>query len=163
MKRAPLLVLAGTVAGFVGVLTFHTRPVSATLPGSTKAVGSPSATSTSTSAPRATPAPTHAAPTNAAAGGSPVRSAAGQAVQFGYGVLDVTVTVTGTHITGISVTDLQTAEPTSQQISEQAIPMLRSEVLSAQSANVNGISGATFTSRAYVESLQAALDKLNVK
>ena len=32
MKRAPLLVLAGTVAGFVGVLTFHTRPVSATTP-----------------------------------------------------------------------------------------------------------------------------------
>ena len=35
MKRAPLLVLAGTVAGFVGVLTFHTRPVSATTPGGT--------------------------------------------------------------------------------------------------------------------------------
>ena len=87
----------------------------------------------------------------------------GQSVQFGYGVLDVRVTVIGNHITDISVPNLRTAEPTSQQISEQAIPMLRSEVLSAQSASVNGISGATYTSQAYVQSLQAALDKLHVK
>jgi uncharacterized protein with FMN-binding domain len=151
MKRAPLLVLAGTVAGFVGVLTFHTRPVSATTPGQAQPSGTPSASSAS-SASAAAPA---------AAGA--VRSAGGQMVQFGYGELNVRVTVHGSHITGISVTDLQTAEPTSQQISEQAIPMLRSEVLSAQSANVNGISGATFTSQAYVQSVQAALDKLHVK
>ena len=162
MKRAPLLVLAGTVAGFVGVLTFHTRPVSATTPGQAQPSGTPSASSAA--APRPRPAATRPrGPTHAAAGSTVVRSAAGQVVQFGYGELDVRVTVNGSHITDISVTDLQTAEPTSQQISEQAIPMLRSEVLSAQSANVNGISGATFTSRAYVESLQAALDKLNVK
>ena len=144
MKRAPLLVLTGTVAGFVGVLTFHTRPVSATTPGQAQPSGTPSASS----AP-ATTGPAGAGPTHAAAG--PTHAVA------------VRVTAHGSHITDISVTDLQTAEPTSQQISEQAIPMLRSEVLSAQSANVNGISGATFTSRAYVESLQAALDKLNVK
>lgn len=160
MKRAPLLVLPRTVAGFVGVLTFHTRPVSATAPGQAQPSRTPSAASASASA---AARPTAPAPTHAAAGSSPVRSAAGQIVPFGYGELDVRVTVNGSHITAISVTDLQTAEPTSQQISEQAIPMLRSEVLSAQNANVNGISGATFTSRAYVQSLQAALDKLNVK
>ena len=160
MKRAPLLVLAGTAAGFVGVLTFHTRPVSAITPGQAQPSGTPSASSAPAAGGPATATP---APTHAAAGSTLVRSAAGQVVQFGYGELNVRVTVNGSHITGISVTDLQTAEPTSQQISEQAIPMLRSEVLSAQSANVNGISGATFTSRAYVESLQAALDKLNVK
>jgi len=156
MKRAPLLVLAGTVAGFVGVLTFHTRPVSAISPGSAQAGGTPASAS-------AAPAPTRTAPANAAAGSSRVRTATGQAVQFGYGVLDVQVTASGSHITAVSVTNLQTAEPTSQQISEQAIPMLRSEVLSAQSANINGISGATFTSQAYAQSLQSALDKLNVK
>jgi uncharacterized protein with FMN-binding domain len=41
--------------------------------------------------------------------------------------------------------------------------MLRTEVLSAQSLNVNAISGATYTSDAYAQSLQAALDKLHVK
>ena len=93
----------------------------------------------------------------------PIRSAEGISVNFSYGVLNVEVTVSGTRITNVSVPNLQTAEPTSQQISEQAIPMLRAEVLQAQSANVNGISGATFTSQAYVQSLHAALNKLNVQ
>ena len=92
-----------------------------------------------------------------------IRNAEGISVNFSYGVLNVEVTVSGTRITNVSVPNLQTAEPTSQQISEQAIPMLRAEVLQAQSANVNGISGATFTSQAYVQSLRAALNKLNVQ
>jgi uncharacterized protein with FMN-binding domain len=83
--------------------------------------------------------------------------------QFGYGVLDVRVTVSGSHITDVSVPVLQTAEPTSQQISEQAIPMLRAEVLSAQGLNINAVSGATYTSDAYAQSLQAALDKLHIR
>ena len=172
MKRAPLLVLAGTVAGFVGVLTFHTRPVSATTPGIPQSAGTPSASSAASSAAAqgrsAGPAPTPAVAGGKTAGGKTAgghvaRSVMGQSVQFGYGVLDVRVTVSGNHITDISVPNLRTAEPTSQQISEQAIPMLRSEVLSAQSASVNGISGATYTSQAYVQSLQAALDKLHMK
>jgi uncharacterized protein with FMN-binding domain len=167
MKRAPLLVLAGTVAGFVGVLTFHTRPVSATTPGISQPTATPSTSSaaSSSAAPgrSAGPAPTPAVAGGNTAGGHVPRSVVGQSVQFGYGVLDVRVTVSGNHITDISVPNLRTAEPTSQQISEQAIPMLRSEVLSAQSASVNGISGATYTSQAYVQSLQAALDKLHVK
>ncbi len=167
MKRAPLLVLAGTVAGFVGVLTFHTRPVSATTPGIPQPAGTPSTSSaaSSSAAPgrSAGPAPTPAVAGGNTTGGHVARSVVGQSVQFGYGVLDVRVTVSGNHITDISVPNLRTAEPTSQQISEQAIPMLRSEVLSAQSASVNGISGATYTSQAYVQSLQTALDKLHVK
>ena len=171
MKRAPILVLAGTVAGFVGVLTFHTRPVSATTPGTAQPAATPAtAPSRPAAAPSrsAGPAPARTAAGSITAGGTTpgsnaARSAVGQSVQFGYGVLDVRVTVSGNHITDISVPNLRTAEPTSQQISEQAIPMLRSEVLSAQSASVNGISGATYTSQAYVQSLQAALDKLKVK
>ena len=75
-----------------------------------------------------------------------VRSALGPDVQFGYGVLDVQVTVSGARITDISVPSLQTAEPTSQQLSEQAIPVLRSEALAAQSARIDAVSGATYTS-----------------
>ena len=83
--------------------------------------------------------------------------------QYGYGVLDVKVTESGTRITDVSVPLLQTAEPTSQQISEQAIAMLRAEVLSAQSARIDAISGATYTSAAYLSSLQAAIDKLHAR
>ena len=56
---------------------------------------------------------------------------------------------------------LQITDPTSQQICTEAIPMLRSEALSAQSGTIDGISGATYTSEAYTQSLQSALDKLH--
>jgi uncharacterized protein with FMN-binding domain len=63
----------------------------------------------------------------------------------------------------VTVPALQTADPTSQQISDQAIPTLKSQVLAADSASINGVSGATFTSQAYEQSVQAALDKLHIK
>jgi uncharacterized protein with FMN-binding domain len=168
MKRAPLLVLAGTVAGFAGVLSFHTRPVPPATPAGTGGTGS--AASPAAAPATSAPAATRTAPAGGAGAGpgaqtapNAVRSTQGTSVNFSYGVLNVQVTVNGTHITNVSVPSLQTAEPTSQQISEQAIPMLRAEVLQAQSASVNAISGATFTSQAYAQSLQAALSKLNVK
>jgi uncharacterized protein with FMN-binding domain len=82
-------------------------------------------------------------------------------VNFGYGTIAVKVTIHGTRITAVSVATLQTLEPTSQQICAQAIPVLRSEVLSAQSASINSVSGASYTSAGYARSLQAALDTLH--
>jgi uncharacterized protein with FMN-binding domain len=153
VKRAPLLVIAGTVAGFIGVLTFHTRPATLTLPAGTG--GNPAST------PAATPAAT---PRNGGvAGPGAVRSAVGASEQFGYGMLDVKVTVSGSRITDVSVPTLEVAEFTSEQICGQAIPLLRSEVLTAQSARIDGVSGATYTSEAYAASLQAALDALHMK
>jgi len=101
-------------------------------------------------------------PGRATAGGG-THSVTGAVEQFGYGELAVRVTVTGSRITNVTVPALQTAEPFSQQLSEQAIPLLRSQVLAADSASINGVSGATFTSQAYATSLQAALDKLHLK
>jgi uncharacterized protein with FMN-binding domain len=78
-------------------------------------------------------------------------------------VLAAKVTVWGNRITDVSVATIQTAEQYSQQLAQQVIPLLRNEVLSAQSARINGISGATYTSEAYAYSVQAALDTLGVK
>jgi uncharacterized protein with FMN-binding domain len=153
MKRAPLLVFTGTVAGLIGVLTFHSRPPAQN---ALATGGARTGNGLSGASAGATP------PAHQAASGS-TRRAVGPSEQFGYGVLDVNVTVSGARITDVSVPTLQTADPTSQQISEQAIPMLRSEVLAAQSLNINAISGATYTSEAYYQSLQAALDKLHVR
>jgi uncharacterized protein with FMN-binding domain len=144
VRRAPLLVFAGAAAGFLGVLGLHSRQVPASPP---RATGSPSA-----AAPAARPAQ---------AGPAAGRSTVGPEVQFGYGILDVKVTASGNRITDVSVPLLQTAEPTSQQISTEAIAMLRGEALSAQSGRIDAISGATYTSEAYIQSLQAALDKLH--
>ena len=58
---------------------------------------------------------------------------------------------------------LNETDSRSVAIDNQAIPELRQEVLTAQSANIDGVSGATFTSEAYAASLQAALDALHFK
>ena len=149
MKRAPLLLFAGTAAGFISILGFHLRQTPPTVAGPGPSGGASAAS------------PSAAGPTPA----GPVAglSAVGPQEQFGYGVLDVKVTESGTRITDVSVPLLQTAEPTSQQISEQAIAMLRAEVLSVQGSRVDAISGATYTSAAYLSSLQAAIDKLHAR
>jgi uncharacterized protein with FMN-binding domain len=104
-------------------------------------------------------APTTSTPTSPAPGG--VRRATGPVEQYGYGQLAVQVTVHGTHLTDVRVSGLSTAESYSQQLAQAVIPMLRNEVLNAQSANVSAISGATYTSEAYLGSLQSALDALH--
>ena len=149
MKRAPLLLFAGTAAGFISVLGFHLRQSPPAVAGSGPSSASPSAASPPAGRTPAGPV-----------GPGAVRSAVGTEEQFGYGILDVKVTKSGTRITDVSVPLLQTAEPTSQQISEQAIALLRAEVLSAQGAHIDAISGASYTSAAYIQSLQAAIDKL---
>lgn len=158
MKRVPLLLVgAGTVAGFAGVFGLHTRPAGLVTSGTQAGAGNSASTPATNSG--STPATTPTAPSAV----GPTRSAVGSAVQFGYGVLDVKVTVSGTRITDVSVPALQVIDPTSQQICDQVFPMLRSEVLSAQTATIDGVSGATYTSASYAQSLQSALDKLHIK
>lgn len=87
-------------------------------------------------------------------------SAVGTNEQYGYGVLSVKVTVRGDRIVHLSVANLQTAEQYSQSLADQVIPVLRQEVLAAQGVQVNGISGATYTTEAYLYSAQSALNKV---
>jgi uncharacterized protein with FMN-binding domain len=151
MKNAPWFVFAGTVAGLVGILSFHTKPAtSVALPGAGSA-GHASHTTTQTGGNGHQAAP------------AGVRTATGTVEQYGYGELAVKITVNGSKIINVTVPYIQTAEQYSQQLAAQIIPTLRSEVLSGQTANINGVSGASYTSRAYAMSVQAALDKLNVK
>jgi uncharacterized protein with FMN-binding domain len=86
------------------------------------------------------------------------RTVQGPSVGMQWGPIQVTVKVKGTKILDISAT-YPTERARSQFINSQAIPLLRTEVLQAQSANVNVISGATFTSEAFARSLQAAIEQ----
>lgn len=76
-----------------------------------------------------------------------------------FGDVQVQVTVSGGRITDVTALHLTDADGRSVQISNRAAPILRDEVLSAQSANVQMVSGATYTSEAYLTSLQSALDQ----
>jgi uncharacterized protein with FMN-binding domain len=80
----------------------------------------------------------------------------GPAVQGWFGPVQAQLTVTGRKIMNVNISAPQD-NPTSQYINSIAVPMLRSETLRAQSANINVISGATVTSDAYYQSLLSAL------
>ncbi|MFE8885955.1 FMN-binding protein [Pseudarthrobacter enclensis] len=86
----------------------------------------------------------------------------GTAVQTRFGAVQVQITVASGKITDVTALQLTDDDRKSVQISNRAAPLLRSEVLSAQSADVQTISGATVTSNAYLTSLQAAIDAANL-
>ncbi|MBK4346685.1 FMN-binding protein [Lacisediminihabitans sp. G11-30] len=76
-----------------------------------------------------------------------------------FGDVQVAITVSGGAITDVSTPVLSGNEARSDQINNQAAPILRSEALAAQSAQIDSVSGATYTSDAYISSLQSALDQ----
>jgi uncharacterized protein with FMN-binding domain len=147
MRRSPL-VLGATVAGTAGVLAFHPHAAATTPVASTKS------TATAT-----TPAKTSTASSTSSGSGT----ATGDAVSTQYGDAQVRVTVAHGKITKIEALRLQGNDPRSLQISSSAAPILREEALSKQSAEIDAVSGATFTSASYAQSLQSALDKLGFK
>ena len=87
---------------------------------------------------------------------------AGSVVQTRFGAVQVQITVKAGAITEVEALQLTDDDRKSVQISNRAAPLLRSEVLAAQSADVQTIGGATVTSDAYLNSLQAAIDAANL-
>ncbi|SNY74984.1 FMN-binding protein [Paractinoplanes atraurantiacus] len=82
----------------------------------------------------------------------------GSSVQTQWGPLQVHITVAGGRITEITAPTSPADNPADAGVTAGALPQLREQVLAAQSASIDGVSGATFTSEAYKQSLQAALD-----
>ena len=82
----------------------------------------------------------------------------GAVVNTRYGPQQVQVVISGGQIADVVVLQTQTADRKSQEISSRANPILRDEVLTAQSSKVSNVSGATYTSQSYIQSLQSALD-----
>ena len=81
----------------------------------------------------------------------------GQPVGEPYGTMQVEITVKAGTITGVTMLQQGSRDGTSQSINAYALPQLTQEVLAAQSAKISGISGASFTSQAFVESLTSAI------
>jgi uncharacterized protein with FMN-binding domain len=91
------------------------------------------------------------------------RSATGPSVNYSYGTISVAVTVSGNKITNVTIAALDDGgNPRSQFIDQQSIPLLEQEAMSAQSANIQGVSGATYTSAGFQQSLQSALGDLGL-
>ena len=95
------------------------------------------------------------------AGGSTTaaRTVTGTVAQTRWGPVQVALTVTDGSITGVAVPQYPTGNNRDQEINARALPILVEETMSAQSAQVDMVSGATVTSAGYLESLQSAIDQ----
>jgi uncharacterized protein with FMN-binding domain len=152
--RRTAIVLVATCVGLALVLGYHAHPQSQV-----------ASTNTSTATvPRRTKR-TKGTKTAPQAKRSRTRTAVGtdQPLAGGLGDIQVRVTAQGDRITSVGLARLNLNGPESQQISSSVIPQLEQQTLVAQSANINGVSGATYTSQAYEASLQAALDNMGLR
>ena len=146
MGRTPIVVTSA-VAGLTGVLALHASPsMLSDGHGLTfQGAGSPSAV----------------APVSAGGG---AQAATGPVIDYGYGKISVKVTVSGTTITSVTVASLDYfGSSRSQQIDQQAIPLLQQQAMQAQGSGIQGVSGASYTSQGFQQSLQAALQSLGLK
>jgi uncharacterized protein with FMN-binding domain len=163
--------LGGTLAGLIGVLMFHTTPARSgftTVPGASgsAAGASPAATSSQGNASRGggTTAGASPKPTASSQPTGGTRTAVGPSVNYNYGVLSVRVTVSGKKIAKVGIASLNDGgDPRSQMIDQQSIPILEQETMQAQSASIQGVSGASYTSAGFVQSLQSALHSLGLQ
>lgn len=137
------------VAAFSNATTSSTAPAAAGASGhsssGSSSSGSATTTGTSSTSPSATPSPS----TPTVADGT----YQGQTIGYQYGVVQVSVVISGGAITGVN---LDQASATRGR--EQAFPLLVDETVQAQSASIANLGGATFTTMAYEQSLQSALD-----
>ena|ERR1700689_1032886 len=163
MKRAPI-VISATVAGLAGVLAFHTTPAKLSL-GALPAAGGGQTASSPDPAASSGHRSAAAKPARRAGGTTGgTRSATGPAVNYSYGVMSVKVTVSGSKILNVGVASIDDGgNPRSESIDQQAIPLLEQEAMQAQSANIQGVSGASYTSAGFTQSLQSALHSLSFR
>jgi uncharacterized protein with FMN-binding domain len=85
-------------------------------------------------------------------------SATGPAITTPFSVIQVRATLTRDRLTGVETVELTGDGPHTDALNARAEPILRAEALRAGSADIDVVSGATYTSESWRESLQAAID-----
>jgi len=183
MRRA-ILTIGGTAAGLAALFSFKTHSLAGEA-----ALGTPGGPGTTSAAPMGgsgamtSSAPSHMGTMGSGKSTSKKKTGMGSGMGSGtgkktgsgmmatkrtltgaventqYGPMQVQVTLTGTKITEITVLQHTNDGEESAQIDSTALPKLTTEALAAQSARIDAVSGATYTSSGYIQSLQSALDK----
>jgi uncharacterized protein with FMN-binding domain len=159
------LALTMTVIGVVLLMSFKTPETPAASPTAPVAVatGTGPTPGADTGAAAATPSGAVAGPAvataTAAASGIKDGNYTGQDYPNQFGDVQVKVIVSGGKITDVQALQLPSDRARSAEISQAAGPILHDEVLQAQSAQIDLLSGATYTSYSYQQSLQSALDQ----
>ena len=102
-------------------------------------------------------------PTPDPAGTAEVTTVTGSAADTRYGPVQVQLGVQGDRIVDVEVVQYPDSNGRDREINAQALPVLVSETESAQNAQIDMVSGATYTSQGYLTSLQSALDQAGLK
>jgi uncharacterized protein with FMN-binding domain len=100
--------------------------------------------------------------TTAGGSGSSSGTYTGDAVQTRWGPVQVRITVEGGRITRAEAVQYPQENRRDQEINAFAVPQLNAEVVQAQGASIDAVSGATVTSDGYLQSLQSALDQAHL-
>jgi uncharacterized protein with FMN-binding domain len=96
--------------------------------------------------------------TRPATASGPVRTGTGRIVTTPFSVIQVRVTLTGRQLTRVETVELSGTGARTQAINAHAEPILREEALKSGTARIDVVSGATYTSESYRDSLQSAID-----
>lgn len=162
MKRIVYALLA-TVSGLVLLFSYRTSlpeeaavaaPLNANRTDTTPVTPTPASPSAGTSS-STTPSSTAGTSKSGLTDGT----FTGSAVNTRYGAVQVQITVAGGVITDVQTPAYPDHSSRDRQINQDALPQLISETLSAQSAQIDMVSGATYTSTGYLDSLQSAIDQ----
>ena len=143
-----------TTVGTLALLFSYKTSLSSALP----TVGPATPPSSTSSTPSSAATSTAAAPKNSTYSGT----VTGTAADTRYGPVQVKVTLANGKITAVDVVQVPDSSGRDQEINSQAVPELVQETMQAQSAQIDMVSGATYTSDGYVTSLQSALDQAGV-
>ncbi|AEM85281.1 FMN-binding protein [Streptomyces violaceusniger] len=159
MRKAAVTAVS-TVAGIVLLLSLKPHRDAATAMETPPPSGASEASSPSPgTGPSGASSP---APTGHTSSGGATGSYTGDVSDTAYGPVQVAVTLSHGRITAVKALRTPSDRPRSQQIASYAVPRLTQEALNAQSAHIDAVSGATYTSEGYTRSLQSALDKAGV-
>jgi len=165
--RRVILAVTGTIAGLVALLSFKSHVPSAPVAATTGGTGGTSASSSSSST---SPSSSGGGQTEVVPGAFPQGSIArnlpagetsvdGKVASTSYGPVQIQLIKQNGKIVKVAVLVQPTNTLNDIQIGKVAFPKLISETLAAQNGKIDAVSGATYTSAGYIQSLQSALDK----
>jgi uncharacterized protein with FMN-binding domain len=159
VRRASALGLGvASCAALVGAWRLGQQPASGPAQGLARPVSPAPGTSTPGASANRASTPTKSPHTGASPTSTATRSFTGAAEGTQFGTVQVRAVLRGSRLVEVVPLHLTDSSGRSVSISDQAAPILRREALAAGSAKIDAVSGASYTSAGYIQSLQSALD-----
>jgi uncharacterized protein with FMN-binding domain len=166
--RRVILTILGTAAGLVALLSFKSHSGATTVAPAAAGAGAGGGSVATAPAIPGAGVGSSAGSGSSASSGTAASSAAGKTVTGSaastiYGPVQVQITVKDGKVTAAQAVEYPEGTSMDQQVDAYAIPTLNQETVAADSAKIDMVSGATYTSQGYLSSLQSALDQAGLK